>query len=279
MNRREFISTLAAGSVPFINEDWKYQISATTTPPSSREQTYLRDFLVPEAALDDAYIADEVDELGVGDTTGDPPAEPGLRQRTVTTHVDRPDEGFQSLPNETALPDDDHPQVLRYDVASKKFVIPIDTTDLELDSEAGLKTKAGKPTAVDATAAGPAELHQRWYNEWWGSDVEPLAEYASDWVDIHSNEREDPHRWTEYFVRQPVLYLDPELMNAADSRRPYYEETLIIATTDWGVISLQSSLLKFGEGNEMFETVRALAEELYQQAQDAPIPTLEREAR
>ena len=260
MNRREFVTTLAAGAVPLINDEWRDQIWNTVDSPSSSEQTYLRDFLVPEAALDDAYVPVEIDVPEAKRHVVEPPVEPGLRERTITSPVDWADEPIQRL---------------QYKVASKEYEIPIEPDDIEIDSEASLTTKAGQPAGIDEPIGTPADLHRKWHNEWWGATAEPIADYASEWVETHAEERDEPHRWTEYCVRQPVLYLDPELMAAAGSRRPYFEETLIIATTKWGVISLQSKLLTFSDETETLDTVRALAKELYQQTRNAPTPTLD----
>jgi len=80
------------------------------------------------------------------------------------------------------------------------------------------------------------------------------------------------------FVRQPVLYLDPELTGSSPSEQSYFEFTLIIATTDWGVISIEGQSLQFGEESTSFESVQNLVEELHQQARNAPAPTFDRES-
>lgn len=278
MNRREFVSTLAAGTIPFLDDEWRSQLWRATGQPSSRGQTSLRDFVVPEAALDDAYVPAGTERSKNRTEGGVPPDEPRLRQRTVTRRAGWENERSQGFPHEVAS-DDEGPRLLQYDLASKEYVIPIETEDLEMDSKTSLVTKAGKPVSGDEVTTTPADLHRHWYHEWWGADAEPITDYATEWVDIRTEERDEPHEWSEYFVRQPVMYLDPELMAAAGSRRPYYEETLIIATTDWGVLSLRSQMLHFSDGNETLDTVRTLAEELYSQAQDAPTPTVDREVQ
>lgn len=279
MNRREFFGMLATGTLPLINDEWRDRIWESIDPPSSSEQTYLRDFVVPEAALDDMYVPDESDALGVESPVEESSCEPGIRQRTVTTRVNSTDERSQPLQHEAMSKDDEDSEILRYDVASKKYVVPVETAEIEVDEEATLITKAAKPSAIDESLGTPADIHRQWYQDWWGADAEPIQEYATEWVEVHTNERDEPHRWMESFVRQPVLYLDPELLAAAGSRRPYFEEAQVIATTDWGVISLQSNMLTFDEGDETFETVRELAKELYQQACDVPAPIFDRESR
>ena len=261
MKRREYLTkTLPASMVPFLSTDWREQIWTNTDAPSTSESPALRDFLVPESALDDSYTSVELDEA-IRDRLSDDQY-PGLRQRTVNAQRNW---------------DDHSDQILQYEVASKEYVVvPNEAEDMAIDEEASLTTKALKPSASGDITTTKDDLHRYLYHDWWGADAEPIEDYATDWVEVRSNERRESHRWTEYFVRQPIMYLDPELMDAAGSRRPYFVDTLVIASTDWGVISLHRHSLQFGEGEQSLDALRNLAEELYEQARNAPVPTLDR---
>jgi len=279
MNRRKFFAMLATGTVPLIDEEWRDRIWGSTDPPSVSEQTYLRDFVLPETALDDMYVPAESDGMG-GRTCGDgSTCEPGLQQRTVTTRDSSTNHRSQTRQREVSSKGENYSDIIRYDVAAKKYVVPVETTGTEIEEEATVRTKAAKPSEIDASVGTPADIHRQWHRDWWGSDVEPIQEYTTDWVEVRTNEKEKPHRWTESFVRQPVLYIDPELMDAGGSRSPYFEEARVIATTDWGVISLESRSLTFDKSDEAFDTVQELAKELYQQAREAPAPVFDLENR
>lgn len=277
MNRREFVSMLAGGTVPFLNDEWRSQLQKTTDQSSSSGQPSLRDFVVPEATLDDVYVPAGTERSSTKSGAKAEEDELNLQQRTVTAYT-MDDGRLRRSSRERVSDDDERPQLLDYNVASKEYVIPIETEHTKMNTEARFITKAGKPANHDERTTTPRDIHRYWYHKWWGSDAEPLPEHATAWVDTHTEKHDEPHEWSEYSVRQPVLYFEPELMAAADSRRPYYEETLIIATTDWGALFLQNKMLHFGDENETIDMVRALAEELYSQAQNAPSPMIDQES-
>ncbi len=255
MSRRNYLSMLTTGIVPFLNDEWRETIWNTTDPPATTENPALQDFLVPESTLHDAYTPVKPDELVLTQTVET--TESGAYHTTSTTQSNW---------------DSQDQRPLGYHLAIKEYVIPTDSQATLADSESTLTTKALKPITTENVDTTPADLHRYLYNDWWGSDVGSVEEYATDCVEVRSNERADPHRWTEYFIRQPVLYLDPELAEAAPTDQPYFEQTLIIATTDWGVISLRGDTLQLGQKGTSFEAVRELASELHQQARSAPTP-------
>jgi len=124
MNRRNYLSTLTAGIVPFLNDEWREQLWSETDPPSATESPALRDFLVPESALDDAYTP-----IAPGPMTLNPvseSSEQSLCRRTVTT---RDEDGNQ----------------IQYYVAEKGYAVPT-TGEMVAEKEAKLTTKALKPT-------------------------------------------------------------------------------------------------------------------------------------
>jgi len=139
----------------------------------------------------------------------------------------------------------------------------------------GLTTTALKPITSEEIETTPADLHQYLYDVWLESGIGSIPDAATDWVEVHIDEQTAPDRWTECLIRQPVLYLDPELPEFESSERPYLELTRIIATVDWGVLSIDGRMLQFGEEDQAFRVLKDITEELWQQARDATAPTFE----
>ena len=58
----------------------------------------------------------------------------------------------------------------------------------------------------------------------------------------------------------------------------FQTESAIDASTGFYRWTLQDKMLHFGDENETIDMVRALAEELYSQAQNAPSPMIDQES-